>query len=440
MRPHLPAGLATGLLASTLLAAPTAHAAGETCHGQPATIVGSYLQRDLVGTPGTDVVVTNGAIQIDTRGGDDLVCVTESAGRFPGLDLVTGPGDDVVDASASRGPMAATLGAGSDQYTGSARGGDWVVAGDAGVDTEPDTIHTGAGALVDSVVSGSKGAPNGDVVVVEQAGSTVYWSGPMTADARLDATAGPGSTLVPDLGTGHAVVDATAGTLTTDGSVTLRWTGFDDFGFSGTEAPRAFRFDGSDRAESIYVSFPTEASRRQRWYLGGGDDTLLSPDGAGGSKSRYVGGAGDGHVDLWAGTRLDLDLASGRMRMRQDGRTVKARFATIETSRLGAKKLQLRGTKKADEIRFYACRATVRGRAGKDDIASARTGDDGYLLDCDARKSRIAIYGDGGRDTISGSRGRDLLVGGKGRDTVTGKANRDRCNGEKLKSCEIKLR
>ena len=53
MRPLLPAGLATGLLAATLLAAPTAQAAGETCHGQPATIVGSYLQRDLVGTGGS---------------------------------------------------------------------------------------------------------------------------------------------------------------------------------------------------------------------------------------------------------------------------------------------------------------------------------------------------------------------------------------------------
>ncbi|HYJ27074.1 MAG TPA: hypothetical protein VEW73_05125 [Nocardioides sp.] len=440
MRPFLPTGLASGLLAATLLTVPTAQAAAETCHGRPATIVGSYLQRDLVGTPGADVVVTNGAVQIDTRGGDDLVCVTESAGRYPELDLVTGAGDDVVDASASRGPMAATLGAGSDQYTGSARGGDWVVAGEAGVDTEPDTIHTGAGALVDSVVSGSEGAPNGDVVVVEQGGSTVYWSGPMTADARLDATAGPGSTLVPDLGTGHAVVDATAGTLTRDGFVTLRWTGFDDFGFSGTEAPRAFRFDGSDRDETVYVSFPIEASDRQRYYLGGGDDTLLSPDGAGGNKSRYNGEAGDDHIDLWAGTQLRLDLASGQMRMRQDGRTVKARFAKFETSRLGAKKLLLRGTKRADQIRFYACRATVRGRAGKDDIASARTGDDGYLLGCDARTSRIRIHGDGGRDTIRGSRGKDLLVGGPGRDTVNGNANRDRCSGEKLRSCEITLR
>ncbi|MCP3420463.1 hypothetical protein [Nocardioides pinisoli] len=439
MRPHLPIGLATGLIAATLLSNAPAQAAAETCQGRPATIVGSYLQREVVGTEGADVVVTNGAIEVDTRGGDDLVCVTESEGRYPDLSLATGAGDDVVDASGSRGSVGVELGAGSDHYTGSAGGGDWVVAGGEGRDTEPDTIHTGAGTLVDSVVSGSPGVPNGDVVVVE-AGGTVYWSGPMTEGARLDATAGPGSTLVPDLGTGHAVVDATAGTLERDGFVTLRWTGFDGFAFSGTRAPSAFRFDGSDRDETVYVSFPTRVHDRQRFYLGGGDDTLLSPDGAGGSRSRYVGGDGDDRVDLWAGRRLDLDLASGTMTMRQDGTIARSRFTGFETSLLGAKDLRVRGTKGADELRFYACRATVRGRAGKDDIASARTADDADLLGCDARTSRIRIYGDAGRDTLRGSRGRDLLVGGPGRDTINGNANRDTCSGEKLRSCEVRLR
>ena len=439
MRPLLPATLATGLLTATLLTAPTAQAAAETCQGQPATIVGSWLQRGLVGTEGADVVVTNGASQVDTLGGNDLVCVTESEGRFSSLDLDTGAGDDVVDASTSRTPMDVVLGAGSDRYTGSARGGDRIVAGASTTDdSEPDTIHTGSGELADHVTSGTPGVPNGDVVVVEQPGSRVSWSGPMADGARLDASAGPGSTLSMDLGTGHSVVDAEAGTLAKDGFVTLRWTGFDDFVFEGRQAPRAFRFDGSDRDETVYVSYSDPG--RQRFFLGGGDDTLLSPDGAGRSKSWYVGGDGDDHVDLWAGRRLNLDLATGKMRMRQAGKTVKGRFVEFETSRLGARNLVMRGTKRADEIRFYACTATVRGRAGNDDIATARTGDDGYLLDCDSRKSRIRIYGDAGRDDIRGSRGKDLLVGGPGRDTINGNANRDRCSGEKLKSCEIKLR
>ena len=105
---------------------------------------------------------------------------------------------------------------------------------------------------------------------------------------------------------------------------------------------------------------------------------------------------------------------------------MKGRFDGFETSRLGAQKRASSSARSsADEIRFYACRATVRGRGGKDDIASYRTGEDGYLLDCDARKSQIRIYGDGGRDTIGGSRGKDLLVGGAGRDTINGNANRD---------------
>ena len=438
MRPLLPAALATGLLAATLLTAPTAQAAAETCQGRPATIVGSYLQRGLVGTEGADVVVTNGATQVDTLGGDDVVCVTESEGRFPGLDLDTGAGDDVVDASTSRSPMDVVLGAGSDSYTGSARGGDRIVAGVSTTDDgEPDTIHTGAGDLADSVTSGSPGVPNGDVVVVEQPGSTVHWYGPMAAGARLDASAGPGSTLTTDLGTGHSVVDAEAGTLAKDGFVTLRWTGFDDFSFYGQQAPRAFRFDGSDRDETIYISFSDPG--RQRFFLGGGDDTLLSPDGAGGSKLVRRWGRRRPRRPVGR-TTAHLDLATGKMRMRQDGKTVKARFVEFETSRLGAKHLVMRGTKRADEIRFYACTATVRGRAGNDDIATARTGDDGYLLDCDSRTSRIRIYGGAGRDTIRGSRGKDLLVGGPGRDSINGNANRDRCSGEKLKSCEIKLR
>ena len=188
----------------------------------------------------------------------------------------------------------------------------------------------------------------------------------MTADARLDATAGPGSTLVPDLGTGHAVVDATAGTLTRDGFVTLRWTGFDGFGFSGTAGATGVPFDGSDRAESIYVSFPTEASRRQRWYLGGGDDTLLSPDGAGGRRASTSAGPGDDHVDLWAGTRLDLDLASGRMGCARTAARLKERFATIETSRRCEEAAACAARRRPTSSASTPARPTVRGRAGKD--------------------------------------------------------------------------
>lgn len=434
--------MASGLLAATLLASPTAYAAGETCQGQPATIVGTPSQYDLVGTEGPDVVVTNGATVVKTLGGDDLVCVTDEPGRRLGVRLDTGPGDDVVDGTFTLADIEAVLGAGSDTYSGSpAR--DQVVTGDGSVDNEQDIVSAGVGTSAtnagDQVRSGSRGVPNSDVLVLGGIGSEVLWSGPMAAGARLDV--GPSSTLVPDLGAGDVSIDAASGTVTTDGVQTLAWTGpFTSFTLFGTVDLRSLELTGSDRDELVGVYLDRGARTKLRLALARGDDTLLAPDGIGWKGSAYLGGPGEDSVDLWAGKRLDLDMGRDRLENRFFGKTQRSAFGSWEDVRVGAKRMTVRGTKKADDVRVYACTATIRGRAGGDTLESYRTGDDGYLLDCDARKSAIRIYGNGGNDSISGSRGRDLLVGGAGRDTINGKANRDTCSGEKLKSCEIKRR
>ena len=60
----------TGLLGLALLLPTTsADAAGETCRGEAATIVGT--ERTLVGTEGRDVIVTGAATDVDALGGDD---------------------------------------------------------------------------------------------------------------------------------------------------------------------------------------------------------------------------------------------------------------------------------------------------------------------------------------------------------------------------------
>ena len=71
-----------GLLGLALLSPLTAaNAAGETCRGEAATIVGTpgnpaLLGSDgVTGTEGRDVVVTNGAAKVSTLGGDDVICV-----------------------------------------------------------------------------------------------------------------------------------------------------------------------------------------------------------------------------------------------------------------------------------------------------------------------------------------------------------------------------
>lgn len=437
--------LATGLLTATLLTttAPS-YAAGETCQGQPATIVGQPMQTGLVGTEGRDVVVTNGAYGIDTLGGDDLVCVTDVT--RPGMVLLrTGAGNDVVDASASQSSIDAELGTGSDHYAASA-GRDSVVLGsnDGGgpEDLEADTVvaTTGArpGQSGDQYFTGMRDVPNPDTLQLAGDGHVIYWYGIQAPGSQV--AVGSSAELRPALGVGDMVIDAANRTWTEDDAPVLSWTGdITRFGL-GAGAPRSLSLLGSDRDEHVGVLLSRGARTVLKLALGGGDDSLVMPDGIGWKGSEYVGGPGEDSVDLWAGTHMDLDLAKGRLEKRFFGTTQRSIVRGWDDVRVGARNLTVLGTKKADDLRFYACTATIRGRAGKDTIESYRTGDDGYLLDCDARKSKIRIYGDGGNDTLSGSRGKDLLVGGPGRDTLDGNANRDTCSGEKLTSCEVKKR
>lgn len=261
--------LATGLLAAALLPATApAYAAGETCLGEPATIVGTPGQVDLTGTEGDDVVVTNGAVGVSALGGEDLVCVT-----------------DVPDAAVSGRTIA---------------------------------VDTGAGD---------------DVLLVERA----------------------------------------------------EWVG--------------------------------------------------------GSGSSYDGGAGSNTLTLWAGASLDLDLASRQMVTRRSGRDVRASVKDFDSTFVVATELALRGTRKDDDLRFQACTATVRGRQGQDVLAQNIYGSTfPTRLRCQQRERSLRLFGGGGRDVLRGGSGPDLLIGGPGRDTVLGNGGRDRCSGEKLTSCEVRLR
>jgi len=108
------------LVTGALLVPPpaSAAAAGETCQGQPATIVGTGP--DVSGTPGDDVIVSGTSIVVNAGAGNDLVCI--SGPTFVRTDA--GPGDDVVDASVTTAvhPQTETLtdlGTGHDRFLGS---------------------------------------------------------------------------------------------------------------------------------------------------------------------------------------------------------------------------------------------------------------------------------------------------------------------------------
>jgi len=263
----------------------------------------------------------------------------------------------------------------------------------------------------------------------------------MADGARLDG--GGGARLAFGVGPGSVVLDNAAGTLVEDGRGVLRWTGFDRFSVGGGDvrAPSSFTFVGTGRDEELDVRFDDAHTGRQLIGLGGGDDTLSlgHDDNVGARGSRYVGGAGTDHVSLWAGDRLELDLAAGRMETRKAGRTVRTRLSGFEKQLVGARRLVLGGTKKADELRFHACRATVLGRGGGDDIRQSR-GDDYFERGLRCGSDAFRLLGGPGADTLQGGRGNDLLIGGPGRDQAYGNAGRDRCSAERVRACEVRLR
>src|SRR5690349_9795245 len=144
---------AAAVLGLTLLA-PTsvATAAGETCRGEAATIVGTG--RTLTGTEGRDVIVTGAATDVKALGGDDLVCVVPQGTNTNVLTVDAGAGADVVDTTSAELNfyyVDTDLGPGADTLEGGVTG-DWVTTGDATGDTsEVDVVRTGAGG--DSVTT-----------------------------------------------------------------------------------------------------------------------------------------------------------------------------------------------------------------------------------------------------------------------------------------------
>ena len=78
VRTGLSALIGLQVIALPVLGTPYASAADVTCQGQPVTIAATT--GTVTGTDGPDVIAldappANGKVEIDARGGDDLICV-----------------------------------------------------------------------------------------------------------------------------------------------------------------------------------------------------------------------------------------------------------------------------------------------------------------------------------------------------------------------------
>ena len=423
---------AAALLGTALLAPTTAHAAGETCQGQPATIVGSDRDTPVVGTEGPDVIVVTGARVVDARGGDDLVCVVDTFVR----QLDAGPGDDVVDVSAGDGAKA-VLGAGSDTFVGS-EGTDEVWtgtrarSGSPAEDTEDDVVDTGPGQDADSVHSGERGVPNGDQVRVGVL-AEVSWAGTPTATSVLSSLRY--SDLALDLDPRDRVsIDNAAHVITWDGA-SLAMPGFSSFTVSSPSSPRAFTFRGNDDGGLEYLTLDLPRPRAHRVDMGDGRNELTVSVGRPLAKgTSYRAGSGRDHirVELTRGD-VSLDLGAGRLTTRLGRTATSVRASGFAVAAATAQRATLVGSPQKDTLYVAACRGRVEGRAGADSLGALQHD---RRLRCDGR--RFTALGGQGNDDLWGSTGPDVLLGGPGRDQASGRGGRDVCEAEVRSSCEVR--
>jgi hypothetical protein len=278
------------------------------CHGHRATLVGTPDLELLRGTPGRDVIVTNGAGKVEARSGDDLICVT--SGTF----VNDGRGDDVIDARAvpTKNQIYATLSRGNDTYLGG-RGEDSV-----NLSGGRDRVVLGAAR---DWITVYRTSPRSTLSL--GAGTDVVEIRDERARFHVDAGAGVDRwwlSTEPKTRADSYVVDNTTGSLLVDGALTSTWTGFEifwvemvklpaipapsnDFTFIGTAADEELSLAVEDSSASPYAGIVNA-----KVSMGEGDDELEVN-----GTVRGAVGLGDGHdlMTIKYVQSVDADLAAG---------------------------------------------------------------------------------------------------------------------------------
>lgn len=407
---------AAALLGAALLAPMgTATAAGETCQGQAATIVGTPGSQ-IVGTEGADVIVTNGATHVDALGGDDLVCAT---------------GGDTV----------AVLGAGADTFVDSSGGRPWIYAGaivGPGNVVIPDTTDTEADVIRAAsavVISGMAGQPNADIIDLDS--GEVVWSGVQTAPSAVSV--GTAFSLGVRSANGDVTMDAKG--RVTGADTALTWTGdFERLVFTTSAESGLFTFRGTSGTEHLKVNAPTTYDRDIA--LRGGKDSYES-NSLGGNATRIKGDGGRNQLllNLVSQGRVRADLSRSRVTATKAGVEDSIRVRGFDDLIVSAKRVDVIGTNRANEIGVIACRTTIKGKKGRDELyVDANYKGLGTWVTPRCANPKATIYGNRGNDTIFGSKGNDRLIGGPGKDIVSGRlGGRDVCQGEKVRNCSKRI-
>lgn len=427
---HRTTALLTATVIGAALAQPTtASAAAQTCRGVAATIVDS-AGGAVEGTNGDDVIVADNASVVRARAGDDLICVTGHTAPY----VYASDGNDVVDATGATSGTTTVLDHGDDTYFGSAAYEKVIAGPREGTDSGHDVIATGPPApREDDVSSGEGGQVNSDDV--SGGWMRLEWQGTPTATSRADGGADSTFQMPYPNRSGRLEIDVLAGTLTTAGSGSaLGLRGFTAFSVRSDRDLRSFRFRGGSGDESLDV-WNTSIRTAFRIALGGGDDRL--DVGPFGRRSKFSGGGGTDHIRIGSRTRIDLDLARERLTTGTGRRSLTAEATSFEHTAVASRRVTLSGTKGANTLGVDACRATVHGLAGPDEITTFDSTPGGSPIRCPNGR-RMSFLGGAGPDSLVGSNGPDVLLGGRGRDRADGRQGRDACDAEVRRSCEVR--
>ncbi|PVG82411.1 hypothetical protein DDE18_13165 [Nocardioides gansuensis] len=261
--------LATSALVLTPFPASTALAAGETCQGKAATIVGTGDK--IVGTPGDDVIVTGSSTQVDAGAGHDLICLTSPVTEPRTPYIGAGEGNDLVDSTGTLRSAYVTLGDGRDRYVGG-RADDRVSANDF-----DDTVTLGGGDDYFTAQDWRDGTPL--IVGSYDGGSGEDWLTTESRDValRLDLAEGrldvDGVQAALVTGFTHAQVTAEHAVLKGDGRAQFLWVGGCTMEASGRGGNDHVAFHYSEDFE-----FKT-CTRTARLSGGSGKDTLRGSSG-----------------------------------------------------------------------------------------------------------------------------------------------------------------
>ena len=405
-----------------------AQAAGETCRGEAATLVGTGPA--LTGTEGRDVIVTGSAGVVDARGGDDLVCVTGAVTSSNVLSVDAGTGNDLVDTTAVIPGYHVTtvLGSGADTLVGglaqdSAYAGERTLTPSGsygpGADSETDTIDTGEGG--DFVLTGSPGVANHDVVRLGLGDDTASVASPqVAADAVLDAGEGA-DTLYLEVGEAAIDVDMTSGTIATPAG-TGRIGSFESLSLTVGSGTVTYR--GTAGNDQVFVHPAAGAAPLVDIATAAGQDQVLIEPASIAAGSRIDGGEGRNALVAANETgTMNLDLEQQELVI--DGRAITA--TGLQDAFLLAPDVTMVGDDHGNNLTVVGCRADLSGGAGRDRLRNAfdyyfET----YTYDC---KARTTMSGGSGADSLRGGQGRDRLTGGSGNDEIEGRGGNDRIRG-----------